>query len=89
MILVRRNIRAIGSNELLFPLLAVESIELVGYVRDSQKHEYELFYLENGQRYRATDLLFLEPVDEDLLVAMRLEAQIMARIGEVPGKRRR
>lgn len=78
-LLVTRNIRAIGSNELLFPIMLVERIEIVSYLRHGGIHEHvELFHLENGTKVRASDLLLLEPVDEDLLLALRLEAEILA-----------
>lgn len=88
-ILARRNVRIIGTNELIFPLLVVERIELIEWTRNgSTPHGLELYHLENGARYRADELLFLEPVDDDLLLAMRLEAQILAKSGEAPKRRR-
>lgn len=89
-ILARRNIRAIGTNELIFPLLVVERIELlIEWTRNgSTPHGLELYHLENGARYRADELLFLEPVDDDLLLAMRLEAQILSKRGEAPKRHR-
>lgn len=83
-ILVRKNIRAISSNELLGPALEVTQIELVTYEPFAQsKHprgepiQFELYTLEDGSRKKAHELIFVE-VDEDLLIAMRLEASILA-----------
>lgn len=79
-LLARRNIRIIGSYELLFPALAVERIELIHFLlRGKALVELEVFHLENGMRAHANDLIFVEPVDADLLIAMRLEAHIMSK----------
>lgn len=90
-ILVRKNIRAIGSNELLGPALEVTQIELVSYLRVNRNDEpaplqFELYNLEDGSRKRAHELIFVE-VDEDLLIAMRLEASILSKDGESPRRR--
>ncbi len=73
-ILVRKNIRAVGSNDLLGPVLEVECIELINSYRTNHNGD--------GTRKKAHELIFVE-VDEDLLVAMRLEASILAKGGEV------
>lgn len=77
-LLVKKNIRIIGSNELLGPILEVEKIELVRYVRktDGRLYEFELFHLEDGSRKRPDELVFIH-IDEDLLIAMRMEAAIL------------
>lgn len=78
-ILVRRNLRAIQTQEFLGPIMEVERIELISYVTGRKDLvEYERFHLENGQSFKAEDLWFVE-VDEELLVALRLESQILAK----------
>jgi len=83
MLLVRRNIRAIGTNQLLFPLLLVERIQVITYkTQNGVQVAHEFLHLENGTRVRTHEVLFLEPVDEDLLIAMRLEARILDAAGK-------
>lgn len=88
-LLARRNIRAVGTNELLFPVMEVERIELIRYERSGEVNEIELYHFGDGTSRRPHELLFLEPVDDDLLIAMRLEAQILAAGGEPPKRRRK
>lgn len=77
-ILVQKNVRIISSPELIGPVLAVESVDICVYKKKgTELITYELFYLEDGSRRREDELIFLE-VDVELLVAMRLEARILA-----------
>lgn len=39
-------------------------------------HEFELFHLEDGSRKRPDELVFIH-IDEDLLIAMRMEAALL------------
>jgi hypothetical protein len=76
-LLVKRNVRAIGSNELLGPVLEVEKIEFVRYAhRAARGRTVELFHLEDGSCKRFDELVFVH-IDEDLLIAMRMEAAIL------------
>lgn len=77
-LLVRKNIRTLGRRELLGPILTVEKIDLVHFVRAGELRELELFQLEDGSSRRAGELIFIE-VDEELLIAMRMEATILAK----------
>ncbi len=77
-LLVRKNIRTLGRRELLGPILTVERLELIHFVRGGELRELELYQLEDGSSRRAGELIFIE-VDEELLVAMRMEATILAK----------
>lgn len=78
-LLVKKNIRTLGQRDLLGPALAVEKIELVTWYRKSgQSHEYELFHLEDGSCRRPDELIFVD-MNEELLIAMRMEATILAK----------
>jgi hypothetical protein len=79
-VLVRRNIRALGGQgALLSPVLTVTQIELICWVdRTGKPQEYELYCLEDGTRRRPDELVFVE-VDEELRLAMRMEAAILAK----------
>lgn len=77
-LLVRKNIRTLGRRELLGPILTVEKIDLVHFVHAGELRELELFQLEDGSSRRAGELVFVE-VDEELLIAMRMEATILAK----------
>lgn len=77
-LLVKKNIRAVGSKELLGPTLTVEKIDLITFVRGSELRELELYQLEDGSSRRASELIFVE-MDEELLIAMRMEATILAK----------
>jgi hypothetical protein len=77
-ILVRRNVLLLGGYEPIGPVLRVEFITWATYTRGKEVVIHERFHLENEQNYKADQLVFVE-VNEDELVAMRLEASIRAK----------